>query len=369
MIASNSKISIRQLQVLFILDIFGTGVIILPRICAEFAGNDGWLLIIGGAIFALLYVYIINSLAEKFPRQSFVEYSSAIMGRPLGFALSFLFAGRLIIMAGLELRIFGEIIRQTMLYQTPIELTCGAMVLLATYLALKGYETRARVGEILIFLIFIPLLLTFGVAAVGTDFTNLAPFLKTPTEQLFLGSFYVSLAFRGIELALLVYPMTEKPAQVKKGQSFAVFFMAVIMLLLTVVTIARFGAKDTTFQMWPIIQMMDTIDYPGRFFERQDAIILSFWIISIYVAISAGVFFSSHIFGKIFMAKKANVYILPCAIFIYAVALLPGNIVETYRLINFSDFTLGVGYMVVVPMLLLVVAKLRKVGEGTHEKG
>lgn len=54
MFAENRKISLRQLQVLLLLDCFGTAVLFLPAELAQISGRNCWLAaLIGGGVFIL----------------------------------------------------------------------------------------------------------------------------------------------------------------------------------------------------------------------------------------------------------------------------------------------------------------------------
>ena len=65
----NDKISVRQLQVLLILDIFGTGVIVMPRIAASIAGENGWLV----AIFAMFRLHTFDTSGTVLEARGFAS--------------------------------------------------------------------------------------------------------------------------------------------------------------------------------------------------------------------------------------------------------------------------------------------------------
>ncbi len=369
MISSNNKISIRQLQTLLILDTFGTGIIILPRIATKWANSDAWMTILGATIIAVVFAFVLHSLASLFPNDSFVEFSYKIVSPTIGFVISLLFAAKLIFTAGIELRIFGEIVGQTMLYNTPLQIVMIVMVLTASYLVYKGYENRARLCEALFFVVFVPLFVVFTIAAFGADFSNLQPAFHTSPYDISQGAYAISFSFRGMEFILLVYPFINKPKRAFKGHLLAIIFTCFIMLVITIITIAKFGAEDTSKQLWPVLQIMDSIDIPGSLLERQDALILSFWIISVFISISAGVFFSSLILSKIFTRPAyhrdkgmpfQNIYILPSAAIIFSVSMLPQNLLQAYAWLSFSDMTVGITYLFILPCILLIIARLRK---------
>lgn len=368
MFSLNNKISIRQLQVLLILDIFGIGITVLPRRVAEFAGQDGWILIVLATVLACVYIYIISTIAGMFPNDSFVEYSSKILSKPIGILLSCGFVIKIIVSLSLELRVFGEIVKQIMLTNTPFGIIALSMILLGAFAAAKGYETRGRIAEILIFIIFIPLIFVFGVAVTDVDFSNLKPVMVTPPSNILKGSFFIAFAFSGIDFVLLAYPYIRRPQNARKGSLQAIITIGIIMLVITVITIARFGPFDVIHLMWPVLEIMDTIDLPGSFIERQDALIMSFWIISIFIIVNAGMFFSSLLTKDIIGKGKHSMYIIIFIPIVYFLSFFPQNIAETYKLMDIVYITFGTAYLIVIPIILLVVAKIRKLGEHIYEK-
>lgn len=363
MIWYNDKISIRQLQVLLILNIFGTGVILLPRFVAERASQDGWILVIIATAIAVACMYIITTLANMFPTHSFYEYSSIIISKPLGFILSIGFVTRLILHISLELRLFGEIINQTMLNNTPFYIVSASVLLLSGYAASKGYETRARLGEILIILILIPIAIVFLVAAFNVDFTNILPVMQSSPQNLLKGGFFTLKAFVGIELVLMAYPYISRPNKAKEGAIHAIILLGIFMTVITIITISRFGIYDINSQMWPVIEMMDSTALPGSFMQRQGVFIMSFFIISVFAIVNAGLFFSSLILKSIIKKGRHSFYIAITMLITFFISLVPQNMLDVYKYIDFVFITFGVAYMLVIPTLLLVVAKIRGLGE------
>lgn len=361
MLFSNDKISVRQLQVLLILDVFGTGVIILPRRVAEFANADGWLLIIFATLIALVYIYLITSLGEMFPNDSFADYTSRIVSRPVGILISILFVFKIFLSAALELRIFTEIIKQIILFNTPSQVISAGMLFVSAAAAFKGYETRARLAEILIFIAFIPLIIVFCTAAADVDPSNLKPFLTTSPSNILQGSILASFAFSGIELCLLVFPYVNRHENVKKGAALSVLVIGALMLVITVLTTMRFGLSIVNHK-WPVLEMMDAVSLPGSFIERQNALIISFWIISVFAILNACLFFSSILIRDILKRENSFVYIFICAIIIYGLSLIPESEAAAYEMIDMMNTTFGIAYLFFIPVILFIIAKLRGLG-------
>lgn len=363
MLSLNDKISVRQLQILLILDIFGTGVIILPRRVAEFVNQDGWIVIILTTILAMGFAFIVTSIGRMFPKDTFLTYCAKIVSKPIAIALSLGLVIKIIVNISMELRFFGEILRQTMLSKTPFGVICTGMILVSAYAAAKGIEAQARMAEILIFLVFVPLTFVFLIAALDVDFSNLLPVMVAKPNDLLRGSFFTGVAFNGLEFGLLVFPYMQRPKHVRKGLIHAVSLIGAFMLMITVITIAKFGPFDVKRQIWPVLEMMDVIDFPGAFIERQDALIMSFWIISVFSIVAAGLFFSSVLLKDVFKKATHSTYILICIPIVVGISYMPKNVTAVYSIMDFMYITFGIAYLLVIPVLLLVIAKLRGLGK------
>ena len=358
--AVNNKISLRQLQALFLLEIFGFGVTALPRRVAGDAGQDGWLSVLLATVYIAAAVALMAYVTKKFAGHSFYHMAGRILGRPLGTCVALLLCLRLVFMAAFNLRIFAEITRQTMLPATPFAVVFVSMLLIAAYGAAKGIESRARVAEVLIPIVLLPLIVVFGISGRDIDFTNLAPVFAAPIQGIAAGSFSAFFAFSGIEMLLLLGPFLSRPKHLAKSSIQIVATIGILMTLVTIMTIARFGPSGVVHQMWPVLKMMDTISLPGSVIDRQGALIMTFWIISAYATINAALFFSSLLLKDIMRAGRHTHYILALIPIIALAANWPSNLAQVYEYFNMANITLGAATMAGVPLLLFVLAKIRR---------
>jgi len=358
----NDKISVRQLQVLLILDIFGTGVIIMPRIAASVAGENGWLVAIFAMLTTLVFAYLTAGVGRKFPGTTFVDYTRRLLGRPLGLAVSLGLVCKILFSISMEMRFFIEIVRETMLFKTPYFAIFACMAAVSAYAAGKGIEVRARLCEILILLVLLPFALVLLMAGLDADYSNLLPVMRrSGLSDVMLGGLFIGATYRGIEFLMLVHPYVDKPMEARRGAVKALVFVGGLITLATVVTIAKFGAQGLTQQRWPFLEIMDTINFPGSFIERQDALMMSIWIISVFAILSSGLFFSAVIMKDLAKVGKRFHYVLAMLPLIFAVSVLPDNIVTIGGRLDIVFAGLGLLYMLVVPLLLLAVAKIRKI--------
>ena len=92
---------------------------------------------------------------------------------------------------------------------------------------------------------------------------------------------------------------------------------------------------------------------------------MSFWILSVFAMISAGMFFLAVASKSVFKVGKHRHYLLIIAAVTFALSFMleDARLIERIKELNF--IYLGTTYMLIVPMILLILAKLRGIN---HEK-
>lgn len=360
MFSDNQQISFRQLQILIILDLLGTTIITLPRRTVEYANQDGWIIVIGLVILLVVYSFILSTLGDMFKGQTIIEFGRNLLPKFLYYIIILGLILKILVATAMELRVFSEIVHENLLYNTPMEVLTLSLLLVASYIARKGIEARARLGEILIVLMFIPLFFILIVAVMQPNFDNLLPAFKTPPKDILRGIGNLSFHFNGLEFLLLVYPFLRNKNNSKKPICEAIIVLGVLMVIITVITIAYFGPDDVENQIWPVLQLVQGIRLTSVFMQNQDALIISFWILSVFMFIGAGLNFTSIIFSRLTKSDSSFHFVLPLIPVLYVLSLLPQNIVETYMIIDWFQKYFGIAYLFVIPLILIIIAKMKR---------
>ena len=149
MFAENRKISIRQLQVLLLLDCFGTAVLFLPAELAEISGRGCFFAALLGGLGVSAASLLLTAVGRRMPHGTVVDWCRSVCGNGVGTILLLGLAGKLLLDGMLELRIFSEIICRFMLPATPVWVLSLVLLLVAGALAAQGTECRGRTAEIL----------------------------------------------------------------------------------------------------------------------------------------------------------------------------------------------------------------------------
>ena len=372
MLSINEKISLRQLQALIIISAIGTGVIVLPRRAAEYAGSDGWMIVLGLTILAMIIGALVATAARLRPTNSFIESTGYFLTRPVAYFLGVVLWLKLVLAAGLELRAFLLVVQVVLLRHTPIAVTSLTMLAVAAYAAVKGIETRARMAEVLLALMIIPFGLLIVLAVMDIDWSNLQPVFTTPPETLLHGTLRLGFMFTGLECLLLASPYISPEKKMRRAVISALGFAGLIITVITVLTIAKFG-QGVVDRPWPVLAMMDMLNLPGAFIERQEALMFSFWIITTFALLNALLFFGGVLIKSCLWPRhntehkhrpsRANriwqIGVLITTVLVFAVSCIPWDEAAIYQRMDFMYLTLGLFFLVLLPIILIIVSKFR----------
>ena len=233
MFAENRKISIRQLQMLLLLDCFGTAVLFLPAELAEISGRGCFFAALLGGLGVSAASLLLTAVGRRMPNGTVVDWCRSVCGNGIGTILLLGLAGKLLLDGMLELRIFSEIICRFMLPATPVWVLSLVLLLVAGALAAQGTECRGRTAEILFFLVAIPLLLVLLAVAASTRYARVLPLALPSPSGIGAGLAEMSIVFRGLVFLYFIYPDLKKPVgfAVWKGCLLITAVVTVIVLL------------------------------------------------------------------------------------------------------------------------------------------
>ncbi len=340
----------------------------LPRIVASTVGQDGWLIPILGVVVGYIYILAITGVTMRFPNKTISEFAPIILGKVLGNTLVILFGIKILITTAFELRLLCEIIKQVLLPNTPTSVIMMVMLFTVAYLVRAGIEAYGRMAEILVFAVFIPLAIVFAFIIAKADYRQLLPVFQSESGDVIRATYYVSLTFMPLEFMLLFTGFMREPNKAKSACKWAISFVFIIEIIIIILTYVSIGVGEAKRNFWPVLTLVQNIQFPGAFIENQEIAMISCWILSIFVYISAGVYSISLISGRILKFKKDNFFILPFIPVIYILAMLPSSFGQVYQWNNLFRIYFGAMFLLPIPLILLTVIHLRKVGAGYAKK-
>ncbi len=349
MIFKNGKLSIRQTQALFIIEVFATAVVFMPAFALENLGGAGILGIILATALLMVSVWLLMSVYGD-GQESFGEAAEKCLGKALGKAVVFIFWLKIIIVSGIWLKEFAVTVRDVMLYDTPYEVIAAVIITACFFMAGKNMEVRGRTAEIFIVLmvvLFLPAIIT---VALGADFSNLLTFKSFGFKDGISTVFGIFTALGTADYLWFLYPETNMGRR-KNEVIIAVAITGFIIAITVAVVFAVFGEAMGEIK-WPVLRMMDTVDFPGAFIERQDLLVTGFWILGLYIYISGAVTYGGYLFKEI--TGKTGWIVSGILIFIISAVKFP---VE-FNVSGIMAITTPV-FMIAMPLLMLIGKKVR----------
>lgn len=367
MIRNNDNISPYQLAMIIIMTIIGVSVFNIVHIIAKYGGNDGWIIIAAFGIAHIFIAFLFVKLNSRFPGKTFPEYIQEIIGVIPGKLLVFLISCYIMLNLSYEVREFTEVAKMFLLQRTPSEIIILSLILVCVYVVRGGVESVGRLVEITFPILFIPFFLVLIPGLPNTDISNLLPVgsdMLTKLQQMLPNA---PRAFRGIEYILFYIGFMEKPQRAYKPVAWGLIFVTGFYTLVSIIGLSAFGVKSATKAIWPLLLYIRNISIPGLFIERLDGIILSLWVITVFTTIVTGFFIVTYSLSEIFNTKEQKQYALPMMIIIYYLALQPAGLAALYQWGDWIFKYISSTFIYIVPIVVLMIAAIRRLGVKKNE--
>lgn len=334
MFAENRLISIRQVRALLLLDFFGTAVLFLPAQLAETAGYGGWIVVLLMSVLFLLSTWLFTTLGKRNPNYTIAEWCQGCFGKIIGGGIGLVVVATLFVSAALELRVIAEIICKVMLYDMPLWLPMGGLVLFCGGAARHGIECRGRMSEVLFFLVFLPLVLFLMAVALSMDFWRVLPLAMPSPTEITASVPSMMVLFQGLVGLLIVFPYVKHPQKIRGGVVRSVLYSVVLLALIVFLCLAAYGREILATKMYPTVQLLGRVSYSGIFLSRQDALLLWFWVATVFVYLSGVLFAGASLCGRFFGHREEKqrvrwVYAWVPLLFIGAA--LPEGLAQAYQ--------------------------------------
>lgn len=361
------KDEITSLQASFIVSksMIGTGILFLPQVMAKEVGTpDGWISVLIGGFLALLAGYVIIKLNQRFPKQTFFEFSQTVFGKVIGAVHIVLLSAYFTISAGYLTRVMGEVIRMYLLDKTPIAFIIIVFMLVGIYLAIGGINPIARLIELFFPVILIILVTLIAFSFKEFELDNIRPVLAEGFMPVWKGIPSSAFSYSGFEIMLVLSAFMKEPRDAVKSMLRGIGLLIPLYTLTVLVTIGTLTVDEVKTLTWPTMSVAKDIELPGGFFERFESLFSVLWVISMYATFVPYYYVASLGLGHLFRTNyRTFIYLLFPVV--YLVAMMPKTLNNVLRFGNFlNDFALFI--VVIMPLYFWIFVKLR--GKG-HANG
>lgn len=369
MFASNDKVSIRQVYRLFLFDLIGISTLVLPARLAYFSASDGLFGILVGGLIASAYLWylgrVVTGMGTDFAaymRQSVpVWFEKAVL----------LFLGlHAVLVTGFGAYIFSDVMKRGLIPEESYTLILLLILLAAAYAVHGGIESRARIYEVLFWVLAAGLFIMLVIAAFDIQWDYIGPFLQSAPADVAKSGLLVFFCFMPL-FAVVFFPAYVEKGREKKVVTavFAALWGAVLVLaLMYFILLGSFGSGALQTMRYPAVTLMSNIHLRSSFLKRFDAFMLGIWFFTLFALINLFLFYGAELLKKTFSKDGAGQqkggiwYLWGVTALAFAAAELFYYRDWTGVFLNYVCYV-GMPLLVVLPGAVLVIGRVCKTGK------
>lgn len=303
----NGTVSIRQMSRMLFLELFGLGTLILPGPLAKICQNDGiFAILIAAAIWAGIVRLLMKRQTLRIndegveetnsthsAQQSLLDKSKSILQ-----VIVFAMAG------GFLFYLLVSLIQRQLLDSNYMWIIVLTVFFAGGYGILKGLESRARIYEILFWILLIPLAIILLIALWNVHPDYWLPIFATTLPWFLLGIGVCMVAFLPAVLCVFLRPSCNEPDRVRYMGAKVVWWAGVGCACVYFLLLGVFQAELLSVLKYPILSLMSVVQMPGNLMERLDAPMAAIWFFCLFALFHSLCYYCVDGIGKLAPKKK-----------------------------------------------------------------
>lgn len=335
-----------------------------PEYLINASGPAAWQAALIMTVTALLLFLPIVYLTRRFPGRSLAAISEEVAGPVAGPLLTLAVAAWLFATMTVSIRNFTETFIVAILPTTPPSVLTLALLLCISYAAYRGLEALARTTLILIPVIAAGGFLVLLFSLPRGDVSRLFPFWGDGLGPTVLGgAYFAGMAAEAIILLVVGYGFKQAKSLYHSGLLGITLFGITAAMTVTVLVMV-YGAPDASQLPFPMYDLTRLV-YLGRFLQRTESLIVMFWFFAAAVRLSTLLYASTVAVAGALQLPSYRPILLSVTLLSGVLSLVPKDFVTILHLDRDWMRPLGIAVLT-IPLLLLVVARLRGKGGEPH---
>lgn len=296
----------------------------LPRGIVEEHYSSSILNVIYISIIALIIIYLITKLFERFPGLDIIDIANFLGGKVLKIGIAVLFLLYLVFISSIVLRSFSEGLRLVFFPRTSLAIIMILFLIGIVIMNKLNIIAIARTNLFFTILVSISMILIFLGNWENLTWQKISPILGNGFYTTFFSGLSNLFAFGGISFIYLLPPYLKNQTDFKKVAFTSVGLSAFFLLISVATLLFIFPPTVISQQIFPIYLASRFIDF-SRFFQRLDAFFLLMWLLSIICYLAIVLNFSTNIFKRITKLKQSKWVTSLFAMLMFGIGLIPEN--------------------------------------------
>lgn len=307
--SGNGKISIRQMSRMMFLELFGFGTLVLPSPLAKLCQADGvWAILVAGFIWGILVYGLCKCKAgdisgsddagEERQQQTKRWFQCGIW-----FFQTIFFA----VTGGFLLYLLASIVERQLLDSSYLWMIVITILFAGGYGIIKGIECRARIYEILFWILLLPLIGILVIALWNVTPDYWLPIFACGWGRFIAGVGVCMLGFSPALLTVLLQPSCIEPNRVAQMGARVLGAVSIGCGAVYLLLVGIFQPGVLALLKYPVISLMSVVQIPGNLMERLDAPMVTIWFFSLFALFHSLCYHCVDGLRKLSPKKKHNI--------------------------------------------------------------
>ena len=328
---------------------------------AKTARTGAWLTLLLASAFFAIDAFIIVYLGYAYREKTLFEYARLLAGGIIACLIAIVYVLYFFILMTFIIRSSADIIKDEILFKTPVWATMLLLLAVSLYAASKGLTNIGRIMEYLGLII-----LTFGfvlhfICFSQGNFLNIMPMFDPSVKNLYFGALPDTIfCFLGFEVITIV-PFTKRNgSKVLWTAIISILVLCSFYIMIVESCYAVLSVEDIVNYTHPLIVAIRRLDIAIlQFAKRLDLFFIMIWLAAIFCSVSIISFTATEYVKKLIPKLNGNMVLTVIGISAFIAGLLLPNAAEVSKLfIRFMTY-FGLIPAFAIPFILLVVHMVR----------
>ncbi len=351
----------RQMVFILFTTISTASVVTIAKTMAMSAGHGAWLTLLLASILFSVMAGLIVKLNQMNEGKMLYEYSQKLTGKFIAVIIGLFYLVYFFVFSLYLCNTFDLLIKSSFLIKTPVWAMLLAGMPIYGFIAYKGIRNIGRLAEIFGILFLLVTVILFVSMLLQGTFSFILP-LYNPAET---GKYLLSLKdtiepFLGIEL-LLVIPFTNKNKKAAKTAVFTILGIGLFYILDVYGCFAMIGKDEIVYHRFPLVDAIRLVEYPNiEFLQRIDVIYETIGFMRVFVGKSVIYLVIVELLCKMLPKAERIVLVIVVGVAVTLASLTTIGIPDILALLASILSIGGIAAAFVIPLILLVIAKVKK---------
>lgn len=356
---NGSRISVPEAISVILIVLVAHTLVSLPKSLLNVTGSATIINLLYVGIIMFFLVLLIVKLFKGFAGQDIIDISNFLGGPVFQKIVGMIFILYFIFSSSILLRNFCECLKTVYYPMTSLFFILLTFIITLCISNNFSFSVTAKINLIILPIIFVSILFIFFANNQNLSFENMTPILGNGLFDTFVTGLGNLGAFGGIVFLYFIPPYLKEPKKFKKVAMISIGLSIIYLIICVAIILLTFTFLLKVDEIMPLYSAARYIEF-GSFFQRLESILLLIWIIGMACYFSITLHITMNIFKKITNIRNSKPLLVPFALLMLSISLLPSNYSISKYLETDIYPRLVIWIGLVLSTLILLLAYLKK---------